>query len=66
MKRSKGGRPDPFEAAFLMRRYRSEFAMLEIPAAVQRFVFPLQGAVGTLLGKYRKFTDAPAPVRERR
>jgi uncharacterized cupin superfamily protein len=61
MKRSGGVRPDPFEAAFLMRRYRSEFAMMEIPAAVQRFVFPLQVAVGTLLGKYRKFTDAPEP-----
>jgi hypothetical protein len=40
--------------------------MMEIPAAVQRFVFPLQVAVGTLLCKYRKFTDAPDPVRERR
>ena len=62
MKRSGGVRPDPFEAALLMRRYRSEFAMMEIPAAVQRFVFPLQVAIGALLGKYRKFTDAPEPV----
>src|SRR5688500_1574336 len=50
MKR-RGSGPDPFEAAFLMRRYRAEFAMLEIPAVVQRFVFPLQVAVGTLLGR---------------
>ena len=58
-----GGRPDPFEAAFLMRRYRSEFQMSEIPAAVQRFVFPAQVALGRLLGKYKKYADAPEPVR---
>jgi hypothetical protein len=63
MKRSGGVRPDPFDGAFLTRRYRSEFAMMEIPAAVQRFLFPLLVAVGTLLGKYRKYADAPEPVR---
>lgn len=61
-KRSGGTRPDPFDAAFLVRRYRSEFAMLAIPVAVQRFVFPLQVVVGKLLGKYRKYADAPEPV----
>lgn len=58
-----GSRPDPFETAFLMRRYRSEFHMQEIPAAVQRFVFPVQVAAGRLLGRYRKYADAPEPVR---
>jgi uncharacterized cupin superfamily protein len=62
MKQSGKARPDPFDAAFLVRRYRSEFAMLEIPAAVQRFLFPLQVAVGNLLGKYKKFADAPEPA----
>src|SRR5687768_10299105 len=62
-KRNGGARPDPFDAAFLMRRYRREFAMVEIPSAVQRFVFPVQVAVGRLLGRYRKYADAPAPVR---
>ena len=57
------GRPDPFEAAFLMRRYRSEFYMFEIPAAVQRFVFPVVVALGRALGKYGKYADAPEPVR---
>jgi hypothetical protein len=63
MKRSGGHRPDPFEAAFLARRYRSEFGMAEIPAPVQRFVFPVLVAVGRLLGKYKKYADAPQPVR---
>jgi quercetin dioxygenase-like cupin family protein len=62
--RRKGGdRPDIFEAAYLARRYRSEFALTEIPAPVQRFVFPVLVAVGRLLGKYRKYADAPEPVR---
>jgi quercetin dioxygenase-like cupin family protein len=61
-KRNGGARPDPFDAAFLMTRYRSEFAMPEIPAFVQRFVFPIQVVIGRLLGKYRKYADAPAPV----
>ena len=62
--RKKGGsRPDPFEAAFLVQRYRSEFQLVEIPSFVQRFVFPAQVAVGRLLGKYRKYADAPEPVR---
>ena len=62
-KRRGGAGPDPFDAAFLIRRYRSEFAMVEIPLAVQRFVFPIQVAIGKLLGRYRKYADAPEPVR---
>jgi quercetin dioxygenase-like cupin family protein len=62
-KRAGGTRPDPFDAAFLIWRYRTEFAMVEIPTAVQRVVFPLQMALGTLLGRYRKYADAPVPVR---
>jgi quercetin dioxygenase-like cupin family protein len=58
-----GKRPDPFEAAFLARHFRSEFEMSEIPALVQRVVFPVQVALGRLLGKYKKYADAPEPVR---
>jgi hypothetical protein len=58
-----GSRPDPFDASLLTRRYRSEFAMVEIPALVQKLVFPLHVALGSLLGKYRKYADAPEPVR---
>ena len=62
-KRSGGARPNPFDAAFLARRYRSEFGMVEIPAPVQRFVFPVLVAVGRLLGRYGKYADGPEPVR---
>ena len=62
-RRSGGHAPHPLDAAFLTRRYRSEFGMHAIPAAVQRFVFPVLVAVGTLLGRYARYADAPEPVR---
>ena len=62
-RKSGGSRPDLFEAAFLTRRYQSEFYMLEIPTMVQRFIFPVLVTVGWLLGKYGKYADAPEPVR---
>ncbi len=61
-KRSGSMRPNIFDAAYLARRYRSEFGMLEIPALVQRFLFPVLIAVGHLLGKYDRFAGAPQPV----
>jgi len=60
--RANGGRPALFDAAFLMTRYRTEYAMLEIPTFVRHAVIPLVYAAGTLLGKYRKYQDAPAPM----
>ena len=57
-----GKRPDPFDAAFLMTRYRSEFTMVDIPAPVRWVVFPLQVLIGTWLGKFRRYADAPPPI----
>ena len=57
-----GERPRMFDAAYLLTRYRSEFGMGDIPAPVQRFVFPVVVAVGRLLGKDRRFAGAPEPV----
>ena len=59
-----GGRPDPFDMAFLVTRYRSELGVLEIPPAVQRLVFPTMVALGRLLGRYRRYADAPSPARK--
>jgi quercetin dioxygenase-like cupin family protein len=58
-----GARPNLFDIAFLMTRYRSEFTMLAIPRAVQAALFPLLYVIGKLLGKHRRFADAPDPVR---
>jgi quercetin dioxygenase-like cupin family protein len=58
-----GGRPDPLDVAFLVRRYRREFGVAQVPAIVQRLLFPMLVAIGTLLGRYAKYADAPEPVR---
>ena len=57
------GRPDPFDAAFLTHRYRSQFAMVAIPAPVRRLVVPLLAALGRLLGRQARYADAPVPLR---
>jgi quercetin dioxygenase-like cupin family protein len=62
VKENGNGRPALFDAAFLMTRYRSEYAMLELPAVVRRLVIPILYVVGGLTGKYEKYKDAPPPV----
>ena len=57
-----GRRPSIFDAAYLTRRYRTEYEMLAVPGFVQRFLFPLLVVTGTLLGRYKKYADAPAPL----
>jgi len=64
-RRRGGRRPDPLDAAFLAHRYRREFTLLEIPAPIRTFILPLQVALGTLLGRYRKYAGAPEPVGRR-
>lgn len=61
-KRSGGTRPDLFDIAYLTHRYRSEFSLVGVPAPVQRLVFPLLVGIGQLLGRYRRFADAPEPI----
>jgi quercetin dioxygenase-like cupin family protein len=56
-----GGRPGALDGAFLLTRYRTEFAMTAIPLPVRRVVFPIQAFLGRLLGRYGHFSDAPAP-----
>jgi quercetin dioxygenase-like cupin family protein len=61
--RANGGkRPRMFDAAYLMTRYRSEFGMADIPAPVQRVVFPVVVAVGRLFGLHKRFAGAPERV----
>ena len=54
-----GGRPGLYDAAYLLNRYKSEFRMLEIPAFVQKVIFPVVLFFGGLFGKNKKFADAP-------
>lgn len=57
-----GGRPGMYDSAFLLNRYKSEFGMLEIPAFVQKILFPVVLFFGNLFGKNKKFRGAPAPI----
>ncbi len=57
-----GKRPDAFDIAYLATRYRSEFGIFAVPAFVQRTIFPIQIWIGQMLGKYKKYADAPEPL----
>ena len=54
--------PEPFDGAFLFRNYDSEYGLLELPAFVKKVIIPTTYFIGKVLGKYKKFKDAPAPV----
>jgi hypothetical protein len=36
-----GGRPGMYDVAYLLRRYKREFKMIEIPTFVQKGIFPV-------------------------
>ena len=61
-----GKRPGLFDAAFLVTRYRTEFALLDLPALVTTVVIPIVYRLGVVLGKYEKFKDAPTPMSSKR
>jgi mannose-6-phosphate isomerase-like protein (cupin superfamily) len=59
---SNSDRPSPFDAAFLLTKYKSEMDMLVIPKPVKILVFPILLIIGKLTGKYNKFKDAPQAI----
>ena len=61
--RNGGKRPGFFDAAWLSTHFRDEFAVTEGPGPVRRFVLPVVSAIGGLLGKNKRFADAPEPRR---
>ncbi len=58
-----GKRPGNFDAAYLLQKYASEFAMNEIPVFVRKVIFPFVVFMGKLQGKHSKFADGPPPLR---
>ena len=60
-KRAGGSRPELFDAAFLLWRYRREYRMDAMPWFARAVVVPVVALIGHLTGRYRKFADAPAP-----
>jgi hypothetical protein len=63
---NKSGSPMPerFDGAYLVKRYASEYDMTDIPWFVKKVIIPVTYYTGKLLGKYRHFKHAPAPVRK--
>jgi quercetin dioxygenase-like cupin family protein len=59
-----GGRPNPFDAAYLLGRYRTEMAQGDIPAPVRVVLFPILRAIGRHLGLDRRYADAPPPIEQ--
>ena len=59
---SENGRPDDFDSAFLLGRYRGEYDLPGIPSPVRRLVFPVLRAIGARTGRFERFGDAPEPV----
>lgn len=58
----KNSEPEPFAGAFLIRKYSSEYGLIELPGFVKKVIIPVTYFIGRLLGKYKKFADAPAAV----
>ncbi len=61
-RKSGKGEPDPFDGAYLITKYSSEYDMPEIPTFVKKVIFPITVFMGKILGKYTHFKDAPIPL----
>jgi quercetin dioxygenase-like cupin family protein len=60
--KSGSGKPEVFDGAYLLKRYASEYDLVEMPWLVKKVVIPLTYYSGMLLGKYKHFKNAPKPV----
>jgi mannose-6-phosphate isomerase-like protein (cupin superfamily) len=60
--RENAGKPGAFDGAWLLKHFKSEFDMVEIPGFVKKIIFPVVLFFGKLTGKHKKFADAPAAV----
>jgi quercetin dioxygenase-like cupin family protein len=56
------GQPEKFDGAYLLKRYSAEYDMAELPGFVKKLIIPATYYLGKLLGKYKHFAVAPAPV----
>ncbi len=56
-------RPELFDGAYLIYRYKSEYDLPEMPVFVKKVIMPVVYFTGTLMGKYKKFEGAPQPLK---
>lgn len=62
-KKSGSGRPEIFDASYLMTKYKHEYDLPELPSFVKKVIMPTTCLIGRLLGKYKKFNGAPEPLK---
>jgi quercetin dioxygenase-like cupin family protein len=55
--------PEMFDAAYLLKRYSSEYDLTDIPWLVKKIIIPVTYYTGKILRKYKHFSDAPEPVK---
>lgn len=62
---NKAGKPegDPFDGAFLITRYKTEYDVFVIPTFVKKVIMPITVVFGRLLGKYKHFANAPEAIK---
>ena len=65
MNESGTAKPEQFDGAYLLYRYRKEYDMPELPKFVKSVVIPVTYTLGKLTGMYKKFEGAPEPVKEK-
>src|SRR5687768_8941422 len=53
--KANSGRPELFDAAYLMTRYSSEYDMPDLPWPVKKIIVPVTYFIGKLIGKYKHF-----------
>ncbi|HEU4469814.1 MAG TPA: cupin domain-containing protein [Flavisolibacter sp.] len=56
-------KPEQFDTAFLLYRYKNEYDVPELPRFVKSVIIPATYRLGKLTGRYKKFRDAPAPIK---
>ncbi len=61
-KKSGKKQPAAFDSAYLLTKYKNEYELNELPMFVKKVVMPITYQIGRLLGKYKKFADAPTPL----
>ncbi|MBK9222358.1 MAG: cupin domain-containing protein [Saprospiraceae bacterium] len=61
-RKSGTNKPEIFDAAYLLIKYRREYGMPEMPAFVKKILLPIIYTLGILFGKYKKFKNATKPL----
>ena len=56
-------KPEIFDGAYLVTRYAKEYDLVDMPLLVKKVVLPVTYFIGRILGKYKHFSSAPAPLK---